>query len=95
VLPFWARNAPPTGFTVRTFIAEVEKALREVPNVDNVKVDSDPEFHNEPLSLSGEPPNLREGGGLYPYLEFGRIAFDLLIPSRLQEELSSFPTLST
>lgn len=72
-------------------MVEVETAIRAVPNADNVQVDCDPDFYDEPLGLWNELPNLTEGDGPYPYLDYGRIAFDLRIPLGLQEELGRSP----
>jgi hypothetical protein len=91
---FGLRQTPPPGFTIRDFMAEVEKAIGSVPNVDRVEVSSDSEVYDETMPPSDNPPEL-SAGGPYPYLLQGHISFDLLIPARMQKQLSVDPVFST
>lgn len=95
---FGLKKAAPKDLTTCGFITEVEKALKKVPNVDNVHVDSDPQVYDEPLTFSGERQKLNEGGWLDPFLPGGGISFDVLIPQGAQRELlkevTSLPPLT-
>lgn len=85
---FGLRRTPPDGYTVESFIQDVEKSLKAVPNIDNVRVRCDSDFHSSPLSLpNDEPLSLTSGDRPFPAIQAERISFELLIPFGLQKEL--------
>jgi hypothetical protein len=92
---FGLRKSAPTNYTVRKFTEEVEKAIGSVPNVDGVEVSCDPEAYDQEIpQLDVDPPHL-EADGPYPYLPHGHVSLDLLIPSRVQNQLLVRPGIPT
>ncbi|WP_152670606.1 hypothetical protein [Rubrobacter aplysinae] len=85
---FGLRGPTPNNFTVSDFLEEVEKALRAVPNVDNVRASCDDEFLKEKLGSLDSPPSIKSGSFPYPHLPHGDISFDLLVPKGVQREFA-------
>lgn len=84
---FGLKETAHSSLNIQGFIAEVQDALRSVPNVDNVRVDCDSDAYNRVVRLSGKVLSLRGGDRPYPYLPRGHISFDLLIPQGAQREI--------
>jgi hypothetical protein len=92
---FGLRKYPRPGFTVQAYIEELKRALGSVANVNNVQIECDPDIYDKPLDLPGKPPDLNEGDAPYPFLDLGRVSFDLFIGEELQKELIESPLVVT
>ena len=84
---FGIRQDTPFTFKGSHYISELRTALSKIPNLDNLKIDTDGDFENEIEEIKEPLPNLADEGGYFPYPPYLDIQFDLFIPFRIQAEL--------
>lgn len=83
---FNVNKNPPFKFKGSTYQNDLKKFLDLIPGISNISIDFG-NMENFHVNDSLEKPELQGGLGVFPYIDFGFISFDLLIPFENQKEL--------
>lgn len=86
---FGLKASPPAGWTVGDYINELTRTLRGIAPVDRVQVTVPPDVLGEELLSPDEPLRIGDGEPPFPYLQFGEVDIDLVIPAGVQEDVST------
>jgi hypothetical protein len=83
------RATAPDTFTGAEYLRAVEVALNTLPAVVGVNLDAQDSFREKELNRP-DPPISLEDDGAFPHLEFGTVEFELVIPERVQREVTPY-----
>jgi hypothetical protein len=90
---FGVKKTPPFKLTGEEYLEELQKALEAVPNISNLNIFAGEDFRTTVVEVTEPLPRINEGFGFFPHIsEFLEITFDIYIPTRLQEPITSLQT---
>ena len=84
---FGIKKLPPFQFKGSEYIEELKKYLSKIPNLNNLKIETDNEFKSYCEEIVDVLPNLENDRDYFPCPEFFDLEFELYIPFRIQEEI--------
>jgi hypothetical protein len=73
------------------YIKILKDSLGSIKSISSINVECAETQGEEAFELSGSAPDLGEGEGCYPYLDFFELSFEIYIPFRVQAEILECP----
>lgn len=88
---FGLRAAPTGQMTAKEYIKILKDSLGSIKSISSINVDYRKAHGEEIFESPGTTPDLGDGEGCYPYLDFFELSFEIYIPFRVQAEFLECP----
>lgn len=85
----------PESFTGSDYLDEIQAALGQVSAIEDVEVEVGSAFREATFSRPDTHHHIAGGVGLFPPMQFGELRFRLVIPQRVQRDITGVGSAST